>query len=205
MKPIILYGAGGHCFAAAALIKSLGEYAPSIVYDDAPKLTSIMDIPVEKYEGADLNNVPLCITIGTNTIRKKLAEKLKGEYPSFVHSSATVYPGVKIGPGSLVHPNAVLDADVHIKSHCIVNNNATVSHNVKTGDFVHIAIQAAVAGGVRIGEGTLVGAGSVILPEINIGKWVTIGAGAVVTKDIPDHAVVFGNPAKIIRYNSKNE
>ncbi|QNJ98941.1 acetyltransferase [Constantimarinum furrinae] len=205
MKPIILYGAGGHSFAATALIESLGEYAPSIVYDDAPKLTSVLNVAVEKYNDADLTNVPLCITIGTNSIRKKLAEKLNGEYPSFIHKSAAVFPSVSIGCGTLVHPNAVLDADVCIGNHCIINNNATVSHNVKIGDYVHIAIQAAVAGGVTIGEGTLVGAGSVILPEVKVGKWVTIGAGAVVTKDIPDYAVVYGNPAKKIRDNSKNE
>ena len=57
---------------------------------------------------------------------------------------------------------------------------------------------ACVAGGVSIGEGSLIGAGSVILPNIKIGKWATIGAGAIVTKDVPDHTVVYGNPARII-------
>ena len=63
---------------------------------------------------------------------------------------------------------------------------------------MHIAIQASVAGGVHIGDGALIGAGSVILPNIKIGKWATIGAGSVVTKDVPDNALVYGNPAKII-------
>ena len=72
-------------------------------------------------------------------------------------------------------------------------------------DFCHIAINAALAGGVVVGEGSLIGAGSIILPEVSIGKWAIIGAGAVVTKDVPDYAVVYGNPAKIIRYNQSNE
>ena len=54
---------------------------------------------------------------------------------------------------------------------------------------------------MEIGEGALIGAGSVILPGIKIGKWVTVGAGSVVTKDIPDHTIVIGSPAKILKYN----
>jgi acetyltransferase EpsM len=40
-----------------------------------------------------------------------------------------------------------------------------------------------------------------VLPEINIGKWTTIGAGAVVIKDVPDGAVIVGNPGRIIKTN----
>ena len=36
--------------------------------------------------------------------------------------------------------------------------------------------------------------------NIKIGKWVTVGAGAVIIKDIPDYAVVVGNPGRIIKY-----
>jgi len=88
---------------------------------------------------------------------------------------------------------------------CIINNNATVSHNVVLEDYVHVAINVALAGGAFVGEGTLLGAGCMVLPEITIGKWATIGAGAVVTKDVPDYAVVYGNPAKIIKYNKDYE
>ncbi len=56
---------------------------------------------------------------------------------------------------------------------------------------------AAVAGGAFIKEGALIGAGSVIMPGIRVGKWAVIGAGSIVTKDVPDYAMVYGNPAKI--------
>ena len=47
-----------------------------------------------------------------------------------------------------------------------------------------------------------VGSNAVIIGGIRIGNIVKIGAGAVVVKDIPDDAVVVGNPARIIKYNS---
>jgi len=203
MKKISLFGAGGHSFATIELIRSLDEYNPVIVFDDNPAYKEILNVPVEKYNGEVLPSKSLCITIGNNKNRKKVASLFNAELPIFVHDSVTKYPSVILGKGSVVLPNVVLDADVSVGDFCIINNNATVSHNVKMENFVHIAIQVAVAGGVKIGEGTLVGAGSVILPEIKIGKWVTIGAGAVVTKDIPDYAVVYGNPSKIIKYNKK--
>ena len=198
MKEIQVYGAGGHSFAVIELIRALKEYTPTSIVDDKPNRDTILGIPVKKFKGKDSAKTSV-ISIGNNKFRKKVFEKLSADFPTFVHPSAVVYPSATIGQGCVVFPNCVIDADVHLDDFCIVNNNATVSHNVSVGKFVHIAIQASIAGGVLIGEGTLVGAGSIILPEIKIGKWVTIGAGAVVTKDIPDNALVYGNPAKIIK------
>lgn len=54
---------------------------------------------------------------------------------------------------------------------------------------------------LKIGDDVWIGARAMILPGCkHIGKGVIIGAGSVVTKDIPDYAIVGGNPAKIIKY-----
>ena len=58
---------------------------------------------------------------------------------------------------------------------------------------------------VFVGEGTHIGINATVIQGIKIGKWATIGAGSVVIKDIPDYAVVVGNPGKIIKYNIENE
>ena len=52
-----------------------------------------------------------------------------------------------------------------------------------------------------IGDNVSLGAHVLILGGIRIGNNVTVGAGAVVVKDVPDNAVVVGNPARIIKYN----
>ena len=49
-------------------------------------------------------------------------------------------------------------------------------------------------------KGASIGAGSVIGPGITIGKYALVGAGSVVTKDVPDYAIVVGNPARVIGY-----
>lgn len=53
--------------------------------------------------------------------------------------------------------------------------------------------------GVRIGSGTWIGHGAVVLPGTTLGRNVVVAAGSVVRGDIPDHAVIAGVPAKVIR------
>ncbi|MNL88314.1 dTDP-3-amino-3,6-dideoxy-alpha-D-galactopyranose 3-N-acetyltransferase [compost metagenome] len=48
-----------------------------------------------------------------------------------------------------------------------------------------------------IEEGASIGANATILPGIKIGQYAMVGAGAVVTKDVPEKAIVVGNPAII--------
>ena len=51
-----------------------------------------------------------------------------------------------------------------------------------------------------IGHDTWIGHGAVIKPGLKIGHGAVVGSSSVVTKDVPDYAIVVGNPAKIIRY-----
>lgn len=52
---------------------------------------------------------------------------------------------------------------------------------------------------VHLKKNSWIGAGAIVLPGITIGKNSIVGAGSVVTKDVPDNAVVVGNPAKVIK------
>ena len=59
---------------------------------------------------------------------------------------------------------------------------------------------------LEIAEDVWIGARVIVLPGCkHIGKGVIIGAGSVVTKDIPDYAIVGGNPAKIIKFRTENK
>ena len=56
-----------------------------------------------------------------------------------------------------------------------------------------------------IKKGSSVGSGSTILANVTVGENALVGAGSVVTKDVPANAIVAGNPAKVLRYISKND
>lgn len=69
----------------------------------------------------------------------------------------------------------------------------TVNHDLKNKIIVKCKP-------VRIKKGAWIGARAIILPGVIIGENAVVGAGSIVTKDVPDNAVVVGNPAKIIKY-----
>ena len=52
----------------------------------------------------------------------------------------------------------------------------------------------------HVKSGASIGANSVILPGVTIGMFALVGAGSVVTKDVPDRAIVAGNPSVVIGY-----
>ena len=49
----------------------------------------------------------------------------------------------------------------------------------------------------RVDDGASIGAQSVLVTGVTVGQWALIGAGSVVTRDVPAHALVHGNPARI--------
>jgi len=197
MKKTVIFGAGGHGHSVYELIMSLNGDTRVEFWDDQPKSDQLFGCDVLRATNSASKGT-MCLAVGNNKHRQKLAERYSNySFPTYIHSSSTVYPSSSIGQGTVIFPQAVIDASVSIGNFCIINNQATISHNVLVGDFTHIAIQSAISGGVTIKEGALIGAGSVVLPGITIGKWAIVGAGAVVTKDVPDFSVVYGNPARV--------
>lgn len=57
---------------------------------------------------------------------------------------------------------------------------------------------------VRIKKGSWIGTGAIILPGVTIGEYSVVGAGSVVTKDVPDHTLVTGVPAKPVKSLKKH-
>ena len=52
---------------------------------------------------------------------------------------------------------------------------------------------------VHIKKGAWIGAKSIIMPGVTIGEGSVVGSGAIVTHDVPDHVVVVGSPARVLK------
>ena len=194
-----IFGASGHGKVIASILLANKLMVKGFI-DDNPKASNLMGLPV--IHSKEIKNIAiekLVIAIGDNKIRKIVSEKLQNEFNTVIHPSAIICKTVKLNSGTVVFQNAVINAEASIGSHCIINTGAIVEHDCVLGDFVHVSPNATIAGNVHIGEGTHIGIGACIIPGISIGKWVTIGAGAVIIKNVPDGAVMVGNPARNIK------
>jgi len=93
---------------------------------------------------------------------------------------------IEIGEGSNVQDNSTCHTDLGFP--LTVGRNCTVGHNV----ILH---------GCTIEDGALVGMGSIVMNGARIGRGSIVGAGAVITegKEFPEHSLIIGSPARVIR------
>lgn len=197
-KKLIIIGASGHGKVIAdTAIKNGYEIIGFL--DDNETIQNILGFPVlgkietvPKYQ----KNYEFVIAIGSNAIRKKIAEQYDVKWATLIHPSAVIGMDVQIGKGSVVMANAVINPSAKVGQHCIVNTEAIIEHDNVLADYVHVSPNAALAGTVRVGEGTHIGVGACVKNNLEITDEIVIGAGAVVVKDICEKGVYVGVPAR---------
>ena len=198
---MVLYGASGHAKVIIDILEQSGESVDFLI-DDDPQIMSFMNYKVRSdIHNISLSNKRIIVSIGSNKTREIIASRLSSDFGTAIHPNSTLGRDVLVRPGTVIMAGAIVNSATRIGRHCILNTNCSVDHDCDLGDYVHISPNATLCGTISVGQGTQVGAGATVMPNVFIGKWVTVGAGAVVINDVPDHAVVVGNPAKIIKYN----
>lgn len=124
------------------------------------------------------------------------------------HKEKSVILDCKIGENTTVHAPVWIGNNVVIGNNCKIQAFAFIPDGVTLEDNVFIGPNVTFTNDKHppsehwsktlVKMGAVIGAGTVILPGITIGEEATIGAGSVVTKDIPQLATAYGNPARVI-------
>lgn len=140
----------------------------------------------------DFSKVREGASIGSNTIigdfvyidiNVKVGKNCKIQNASMLYDPCVLHDGVFIGPGVVLtndhNPRAILPT-----------GKKKVSLDWEKA-------------GVEILSGASIGANSVCIAPIKIGRWSMIGAGSVITKDVPDFAIIVGNPGRQIGWVGK--
>lgn len=114
---------------------------------------------------------------------------------------------VSLGNNSGIGINASLTGSVIIGDNVMMGSDCTMysrNHAFDRTDVPMCEQGYLPEKTIVIGDDVWIGGHVIILPGVHIGNGAIVGAGAVVTKDVPQYAVVGGNPAKVIKYrNSK--
>ena len=124
---------------------------------------------------------------------------------------AHVRTGAKIGRNCNIGKGVYIDAGVEIGDRVKIQNFVSVYRGVKVEDDVFLGPHATLTNDLYprsfnedwevvptlIKKGASIGANATIVCGVTIGEYAMVGAGAVVTKDVPPHALVYGNPARV--------
>ena len=155
----------------------------------------------------------------------------------FVHPTAIVDDGAKIGEGTRIWHFSHIMAGAMIGNGCNIGQNVFVGDGVRIGNNVKIQNNVSIYKGVEIEDdvflgpscvltnirnprsqvvrrhlyeqtilkrGATIGANATIVCGVTIGRYAFIAAGAVITKDVPDYALMAGNPARRIGWMSRH-
>lgn len=105
---------------------------------------------------------------------------------TFVEGKVTIGDRVTLKCGVYLWDGIQLDDDVFVGPSAIFTNDTRPRSKQYPDAYPKTLLK----------QGCSIGAGAVILPGITVGRWAMVGAGAVVTRDVQDHALVVGNPAR---------
>lgn len=147
------------------------------------------------------------------------------ESTAIIEEGAILNDPQYIGHYTIIRPHAVINVGVEIRAHCFIAEGAVIGIDTHVFQFSNIGAYTVVEDDVWIGprvlvcntkniahkrpfvtkltpstikRGARIASGVVILPDVIIGENALVGAGSVVTKNVPDNAIVYGNPAKIV-------
>jgi acetyltransferase-like isoleucine patch superfamily enzyme len=140
------------------------------------------------------------------------------------YTTVRVHPSVVFeGDGVVLHGSVNIRQNGRVKGPCEIGRSVFVNAGVWVSPYTHIGDRCSIGPFVRfvtdshliggatkragetthepitIGEGSWIGAGAMVLPGVTVGPGAVIAAGAIVTKDVQQHTLVAGVPARAIR------
>lgn len=154
-------------------------------------------------------------------LRDNVGKKVYVGNSTIIEEGSYVGDNSHIGDHCRIHRNVYIDKNVRIGNLVKIQNNNSIYEGVTIEDGVFIGTnvsfindrhpRAILPDGRQVGPGdwkleethvlygASIGSGSVIMCGVTIGKWAVVAAGSVVLEDVPDGAVVAGNPARVVK------
>jgi len=212
MKNAVIIGAGTHGQIYASYLRDANVNVIGFIDDDDSfQGKQVIGLHVHgKYSDLFEKKLKDKITdvycpIGDCFIRQKYLSSLKEEgynTPSFIHRTVCVGPDVTLGETIYMLPGNYVMPHTKIGNYFMINMGSTIGHHVNIGNGVFMSSGVNIGASLKIADMAYFGIGSTVMTGVkHIGKESLMGAGSVIFKDVPDYAVMAGNPARVIKVN----
>jgi len=126
-----------------------------------------------------------------NIYKCKIGKNCKIEAYVYIEGGVVIGDNCKIKPFVFIPTGVTIEDDVFIGPNVTFTND---KYPKACGEWKLLE--------TRVKRGASIGANCVILPGLTIGEYALVGAGSVVTKDVPDFAIVTGNPGSVTGYRT---
>ena len=216
-KPIVILGARSNCIEMLDVIEDINDTHESPVYDcvgyldDDPQLwgTNVSGAMVLGPLSSAKKYGDCCFIngIGSDTSFWKKPDIIGqtglsiGQFENVIHPTASVSRRAQLGRGVMVFQHVTVTANARIGNHVFIRPNALVSHDDVIGDYTIITGGVRLAGRVHVGDCCYLGLNCSVRGDTSIGRCSLVGMGCVVISDVPENAIVVGNPARYLRPN----
>ena len=211
MKPIVIYGSGGHAREVAEIVVHAHQEQgrPGLLgfLDDRPEREGDLVLGHKVLGGFPwlldhLGEFDLIVAIGDNSVRRRIADRaleLGATFGSAVSPLAHFSPACQVGPGAMIFPRVTVSTNVVVGAHVILGVHSSVSHDCRVGDFSFLCPGARLTGNVTLGDEVMIGTNACVIPGKSVGRGTTVGAGAAVVEDLPENVIAVGVPARVKR------
>ena len=175
------------------------DYSDQLFIGDLDEITDYL-----KGRGEDIISYYVDNTCRNSKLRLLDTSKLNAR----IEYGAIIRDHVHIGDNAIVLMGAVINLNAFIGDNTMIDMGAVIGSGAIIKNNCHIGANAVIAGmlepkcekAVVINDNVLIGAGAVVLEGVVIGRNSIVGANATVTKDVGENCVVYGSPARFIRY-----
>ena len=178
--------------------KVFGEGGSRVVFGDWGELAPIL--------AANADRISDCVVENDRRNSGVPLLDLKG-IKARIEPGAVIREKVEIGEGAVIMMGAVINIGAVVGTGTMIDMGTVLGGRAIVGDNCHIGAGAVLAGVVEpasavpvvVEDGVVIGANAVVLEGVRIGKNAVVAAGAIVIEDVPENAVVAGNPARVVK------
>jgi sugar O-acyltransferase (sialic acid O-acetyltransferase NeuD family) len=212
MEKMMILGLGAQTKYVLETFTLSKEYEPAgimMLEPGLPKFEHLYQVPIlawdeERLRSYQKEGISRAMVVHSNNQKKsKFMTKVMDlgfTLVNAIHPRACIATNVRLGYNVIINANAVIQPFAQVGNGVMIHAGVVLEHDNVIEDCVNLAPGATLAGWVLVREGAYIYTNATVIPTRRIGKHAIVGAGALVLQDVPDYAVVAGNPARIKKY-----